>query len=185
MRKKIWTGAVVVLLASAASAGTLYRWTNAEGVVAYSDALKRIPEAYRATAVRVQTQDLESYERFTPTKPPVGASYGDRLDQRVDRLRALNAATAAEQAAARAPAPATAGRTGAIMVNNKMSIDIPADQMAGDEPLVVEEQRVRTGDTTTHLFVVRQGDRVLTVVRPHTNHSDADWPTEEELLGTE
>ena len=36
--------------------------------------------------------------------------------------------------------------------------------------------------TTTHVTVVRQGDRVLSVVRPESAAGGAGWPTEQELL---
>jgi hypothetical protein len=56
---------------------------------------------------------------------------------------------------------------------------------AGAEPIVVEEHRVRDGNATTHIYVVRQGDRVLSVMRPHTNQSDATWQDIEEVIGEE
>lgn len=185
MRKlitRMMTGALVLLLSSGASAGTLYRWTTADGVVSYSDELKRIPEALRASAVRIQTASLASYEHYTPSRAANAAGYAERLDARVERLRALNATADAELTASAAPSPA-GFPPAAIRVNRNLSIGIPSQQLAGDAPIVVEEQRVRTGDSTTHIYVVRQGERILSIVRPHTNHSSAGWPTEQELLG--
>ena len=54
-----------------------------------------------------------------------------------------------------------------------------------DEPLVVEEHRVRSGQTTTHVYVVRQGDRVLSVTRPSTNQSGTNWQDLEDVLRSE
>ena len=182
LSKLSWIGLVALMISSSANAGSLYRWTNADGVVAFSDEMKRVPEAYRASAVRIQTASLASYKRFTPAQPAQSKSYAEQLDAQVRRLRVLNAEVDAEQAPV---ARATGPELGQVRVNGRLSIALPGSQLASDEPLRVEEHRVRTGDTTTHVYIVRQGDRILSVVRPHTNHSDSNWPTFEELVGQE
>ncbi len=176
-----WIAGLALLAATSASAGSLYRWTNADGVISYSDDLKRIPPAFRAGAVRIPERDLTSYERYTPSRAPASASYLERLNAYNDRMRVLNADAEAEQRARRARPTATFPTT-AVAVNGRNAIAIPPAMVVGDEPVLIEERRVRTGDSTTHIYVVRQGDRILSVVRPNTNHSDSDWPTEEELL---
>jgi hypothetical protein len=168
-------------LASAANAETLYRWTNAEGVVAFSDDLKRIPEAYRAGAVRMETANLSEYKRFTPATPSQDEAYAKQLSEQVARLRELNAGVDAERAAAEAPAAPS--EVGALRVNGKLSLNLQGDPAADAGPIVVEEHRVRTGSATTHVYVVRQGDKILSVVRPHTNESGANFPTFEEVVG--
>lgn len=52
-----------------------------------------------------------------------------------------------------------------------------------DEPVIVERVRARSGDSlvTRHITVVRQGDRVLSVIKPRSRHSSSDWPTEADL----
>ena len=52
-----------------------------------------------------------------------------------------------------------------------------------DEPVIVERVRARSSDSlvTRHITVVRQGDRVLSVIKPRSRHSSSDWPTEEDL----
>src|SRR5690606_7254342 len=53
-----------------------------------------------------------------------------------------------------------------------------------DEPIVVERMRARSKDslTTRQIIVVRQGDRVLSVIKPtRDRHASADWPLEEDL----
>jgi hypothetical protein len=173
---------IVLFVVASANAGTLYRWTNADGVISYSDDLKRIPEAFRADAVQIPERDLATYERYTPSKAPTSDAYVERLNAHIERLRALNADAEAEQRARRSR-PMISYPTTAVAVGGRNAIAIPREMVVNDdEPVVVEERRVRTGDSTTHIYVVRQGDRILQVVRPNTNHSDADWPTEEELL---
>jgi hypothetical protein len=185
MRKLVELSGVVamaLLVVTSASAGNLYRWKNADGVISYSDDLKRIPEAFRAEAVRIPERDLASYERYTPSHAPASDSYVERLNAYIERLRALNADAEAEQRARRAR-PTVSFPTTAVAIGGRNAIAIPREMvLSEDEPVVVEERRVRTGDSTTHMYVVRQGDRILQVVRPNTNHSDSDWPTEEELL---
>jgi hypothetical protein len=177
MRKLwLWLGACA-LLAVSASAGTLYRWTNADGVVSYADELKRVPEAYRASAEPVKTASLSSYKQFTPAPAAESKNYTARLGEHVERLREVN------EAAAPAPAAPQGGQTlGQVRVNGKLSVALPGEGADGMEPIVVEEHRVRSGGVTTHIYVVRQGDRVLSVVRPHTNQSDAEWMSLEEVL---
>ena len=50
--------------------------------------------------------------------------------------------------------------------------------------MVVEQRRVRDRNniSTTHVTVVRQGDRILSVVRPESAHDRADWGDERELI---
>lgn len=52
-----------------------------------------------------------------------------------------------------------------------------------DEPVIVERVRARSRDSlvTRHVTVVRQGDRVLSVIKPRARHSTSDWPLEEDL----
>lgn len=52
-----------------------------------------------------------------------------------------------------------------------------------DEPVVVERIRARSRDsiTTRHITVVRQGDRVLSVIKPDSSDSSSDWPIEEDF----
>jgi preprotein translocase subunit SecD len=184
MRLLMFLSGVALALASAASADGLYRWTNADGVVSFSDDLKRIPEAYRASAVAVKGEDLAGYKQFTPAPAAETETYRERLNAHADRMRALNESVAAEQAAAK-PAPAQGASIGEVRVSRKLSLAMPEGVQAGAEPIVVEEHRVRDGNATTHIYVVRQGDRVLSVMRPHTNQSDATWQDIEEVIGEE
>lgn len=52
-----------------------------------------------------------------------------------------------------------------------------------DEPVVVERMRARSRGSlvTRQVTVVRQGDRVLSVIKPRSRHSSSDWPIEEDL----
>ncbi len=54
-----------------------------------------------------------------------------------------------------------------------------------DEPVIVERVRARSRDSlvTRHVTVVRQGDRVLSVIKPRSRQSSANWALEEDLEG--
>jgi len=178
------TGSLLtVALAGAAAAGPAYRWTAADGSIAFSDDLKKIPSQYRASAERVGTRNLADYPRYTPAES--GPARSDRtaaLVERIERLRAINATEPGFAA------PSASSQTHTILrLDNRASITIPNDRTADAEPVVVEERRVRDRNniSTTHMTVVRQGDKILSVVRPESAHDRADWADERELLGDE
>jgi hypothetical protein len=171
------------LVGGAGFAGSVYRWEAADGSVAFSDDVKKIPSQYRASAKMVRTGDLGGYARYTPAETRAASHERNlQLADRLERLRELNATPAAT------PVPARVGQTSTILrLDNRASVTIPNDQFGSDEPIVVEEMRVRDRNniSTTHVTVVRQGDRILSVVRPESAHDRADWADESELLGEE
>jgi hypothetical protein len=171
---------LAVAVATSAAGETVYRWNAADGSVAFTDDAKRIPAQYREQAQKTRTGDLASYGRYTPAR--AGAYPREaQLAERLERLRAINATAEAPAA----PVRASAGTQTILQLNNRSSIAIPNEQMIGDEPVVVEQRRVRDRNniSTTHVTVVRQGDRILSVVRPESAHDRADWADERELLG--
>jgi hypothetical protein len=168
-------------LAGPASAGSVYRWTADDGSVAFADDLKKVPSQYRASAKVVRTGDLGSYARYTPAETRAAARERSlQLEERLERLRELNEVPRV------APAPARVSRTDTILqLDNRTAIAIPNDGSDSGEPVVVEQRRVRDRNniSTTHVTVVRQGDQIISVVRPESAHDRADWPDESELLG--
>jgi hypothetical protein len=171
---------LAVAVATSAAGETVYRWTAADGSVAFTDDAKRIPAQYREQAQRTRTGDLASYGRYTPAQASAVPREA-QLAERLERLREINATAEAPAAPERAPA----GTQTILQLNKRSSIAIPNDQFLGDEPVVVEQRRVRDRNniSTTHVTVVRQGDRILSVVRPESAHDRADWADERELIG--
>lgn len=171
---------LAVVVATSAAGETVYRWNAADGSLAFTDDAKRIPAQYREQAQRTRTGDLASYGRYTPARAPA-YTRETQLAERLERLRAINAAGEAPAV----PVRASAGTQTILQLNNRSSIAIPNEQLVGDEPVVVEQRRVRDRNniSTTHVTVVRQGDRILSVVRPESAHDRADWADERELLG--
>jgi hypothetical protein len=173
------TGLLAVALVAPATAGNLYKWTGPDGDVSYTDDLKRVPQQYRAGAAQIKTKSLKTYERYTPQAVPGKNEQRERLQARLERLRAFN------------QEPRGTVRMGVphsqtvLRMNDRMSLAIPNDQITSSEPVIVEELRVRNPDTITtrHLTVVKQGDRVISVIRPKATHNGAGWQDEADLLG--
>jgi hypothetical protein len=164
--KLISVAGIILLMALATPglAGTLYKWTAEDGSVAFTDDAKRVPERYRSQVKTIQTGGLETYQRFTPEDPAAVASQRADLAARLERLRERRALT---PVAALQPAPKGAVSETLVQVNDETAVRIPVE--GSDEgPIVVEEVRVlRDGSNfTIHDTVVRQGDKVLMVVRP-------------------
>ena len=172
---------VTVAWVGAASAEPIYRWTAADGSVAFSDDLKKIPSQHRASAQSMRRGSLAGYERYTPAQTrPAAREHAVQLEERLERLRELNA----EPEASPAARPRMSRTSTVLRLDNRASVTIPNDRLGSDEPIVVEERRVRDRNniSTTHVTVVRQGDDILTVVRPESAHDRADWADERELL---
>jgi hypothetical protein len=178
------TSLLTAVLAGDAVAGPAYRWTAADGSIAFSDELKRIPSQYRASAVRVGTRSLDSYPRYTPAE--TGAARNDRTEalvERIQRLREINGTAGGAVASRESGQPTQT----ILRLDDRAAITFPNGRVDNDEPIVVEERRVRDRNniSTTHVTVVRRGEEILSVVRPESAHDRGDWQSERELLGEE
>jgi hypothetical protein len=169
--------ALLAILAAPALGGTLYKWTTEDGSLAYTDDPKRVPERYRSQVETFKTAGLDAYERFTPGDSARQSEQQRRLQERLERLRALN----------RPPRSAVAPADGVqpeimIRANRRTAVTIPNDT-AGQEPVIVEEMRVSDPDSisTRHVTVVRQGDRVLSVLKPASPEQPGNPPSETEF----
>lgn len=156
-------GAVV----PASWAGTLYRWETDDGVVSFTDDARRIPPRYQQTARVEERESLQGYARLTPADPGASARYAERLAERLERLRAVNAEPPAVRTQGRAPAEARSPRLSLRTGGEQPTIELDVSGETSG-PVVVEVMRLRDSATlaTRHVTVVRQGDRVLSVVDP-------------------
>jgi hypothetical protein len=183
---RIWKTLCASLLLSAAvagpaAAGSVWRWTADDGSIAFADDAKKIPSQYRAGAKLVRTGDLGGYARYTPAETRAASQERRlQLEERLLRLREMNETPVSTRAPARVAESHTV-----LRVDDRTAITIPNDRLGNGEPVVVEQRRVRDRNniSTTHVTVVRQGDEILSVVRPESAHDRADWPDESELLG--
>ncbi len=173
-------GILSLALCAPAMGGSLYKWKTADGTVSYTDDLKRVPEQFRGEAVQTKTSGLKDYARYTPRNEKAQVGQSERLQERLERLRAFNA-TPQGTVSFQAPSSQTI-----VRVNERLSVAVPNSGMdaQAQAPVVVEERRVRDPGaiTTRHVTVVKQGDRVISVIRPKSSHNGADWGDEAELL---
>ena len=171
-------------LAAPSVAGTLYKWTGADGSVSFADDLERVPERHRAGAEKIEASGLGRYARYTPTDGAAQRSHRERLDARLEKLREARALEHAVAARASVAAPALPTET-VVQINDDTAIRVPI--IASDDgPVIVEEVRVRRpgSNFTIHDTVVRRGDQILMVVRPPQPHQagPGDFVDEAELL---
>jgi hypothetical protein len=168
---KILTAAALGLsLATPALAADLYRWKTDDGGYAYTDDAKRIPEHYRKTAKLISTGSLTGYDRYTPG-PSTTPESRDALSERLERLRAFNVAydqAHAGQPAAMAVATGEGPRAPSVRMSPTAG---PSVEVSGNDdggPVMIEERRFRIADgfVTRTDTVVRQGDRIIAVVKP-------------------
>jgi hypothetical protein len=159
---------VTLLLAAPALAETVYSWRTEDGGYAFTDDADNIPPRYRDQASASEAGKLGDYARFTAKDPSATARYEERLADRLQHLRALNARPAAVWAAERAgretPPPIWL-RTGG---ENSPNLEITPGE--GQEPIVVETIHTRPAGkvVTRQSVVVRQGDRTLAIVKPRS-----------------
>lgn len=175
--------------AAPAAAGTVYHWRTEDGTYAFTDDEKAIPERYRDQVETRQLGGLQDYKRYTPTagSAKTGAPTGERASQpaageeRLERLRALNA-VASQPAAGGSDAPTITIRPGG---DQGPVIDLAPG--TADEPVVIETLRARPKGSwvTRSNVVVRQGDRVLTIIKPqlHETNVSSDIHQEEDFEG--
>ncbi len=178
--KRRWaarTGAAALafVLGASASAGTLYSWKTEDGTFAYTNDKKRIPAKYKGEAETSNLGKMQNYERFTPGPQVDDKAYADRIVERLEVLRGGDGMAAASSAGDTA-------KTGpyvrlAVDGRNRTEIDIPIGADAGDiEPVIVENIRMKKTNgrqSTRHFKVVRQGDKVLAVIKDKKHESPA------------
>ncbi|MCG8588152.1 MAG: hypothetical protein MJE66_02595 [Proteobacteria bacterium] len=152
--------AVGAMTGSAFAAGTLYHWKTEDGTWAFADDLKRVPERYRE---QVETRALESvkdYPRYTATDPKAQATYREGLARRVEATRQVAESPAVTP-------PAGGGNDGGLRLGADGQLGLDFSHGFEHEPIVIEKVRVRPKGkiTTRHDQVIRQGDRVLLILK--------------------
>lgn len=145
-------------LATPASAGTIYSWETADGHVAYTDDLKKVPARYR-DAMRVsQSAGIEDYARFTGQDSARSESHAQQLAERLAYLRSQSGARPAEMPYEQNVGVATVTVSG---------VDLRLPAADSSQPIIVEKLRVKGAGqiATRHDTLVRQGEVPLAIVR--------------------
>ena len=162
-------------VAGPAVAGNVYSWVTEDGTYAFTDDPKRIPAKHRDGATARPMGDLKRYERYTVDR--TGKSYTDRLWQRQTDLRDRSATEAPAVSAAPATGvgsglnfalPTTGGGSPGGHRGAQMQLPLGGLAAAGsNEPITVESVRMQptAGQATRHWTIVKQGDRVLSVIK--------------------
>jgi hypothetical protein len=134
------------LIVPAVGGADTFRYETEEGILSFTDDLKRVPARYRASAEKIPTRSLWTYPRLTPVAR--GATTHARWTAEVQPEAAMT-----EQAA-------PSKQTLSVQVAPGLWVQLDPEQEA---PLRVErEYRWFQGAFRPHT-VVRQGDRVLAV----------------------
>ncbi len=164
-------GAAALLLAIAApsaSGGPIYSWRTEDGGYAFTDDPKAIPARYRDEAKVRPSARLGDYARYTPSDDRAVERYSERLTQRLAHLRVVNA-----QPVMRRSAAAVAGGAGSttrltLDSANEYAPSVEISENTGGEPIVVETLFTRPEGkmVTRHSQVVRQGDKILSIMKP-------------------
>jgi hypothetical protein len=153
---------VTLFISLPALAGNIYSWRTEDGGYAYTDDAKAIPARYRDQVSTRPTDGLKNYRRITAAENGSSDDYGRRLSNRLASLRALNQDL--DRASAR-----NAYRDESVQIQvNAGAIDVGVPTSPADEgPIVIETVRFRYRDemATRHNTVVRNGDRVLTIIK--------------------
>jgi hypothetical protein len=182
-RNRILSGALVSTIAiagSVAASADIIAYRTDDGVFAYTDDRDNVPARYLADAVTVPDSRLNAYPRLTLEDTQAARAVSQRLEKRLDYLRQVNAATAAERdvaVSAAAQRTVISVATGSAQVPN---LDISADQAAG--PIVVEPILTKEGDRvrTRRATIVKQGDQTLAIVHGRSHHVDINTDIHDE-----
>jgi hypothetical protein len=180
---------LVAGLAGPAFAGNVYSWVTEDGTYAFTDDSKRIPAKHKAEAKKRPMGKLTRYERFTEVDSEKQEPYTDRLRER--RLAFRNMTSTAPMGAvvgavqSQGPGivystPVSGGRG-----DSGASVQIPIGQVASapSETTTIESIRTkpRHNMATRHWTVVKNGDRLVTVIkgelnqRPLKSKSESDF----------
>jgi hypothetical protein len=177
-------GAALVLSGPVAALADIIAYRTDDGVFAYTDDREKVPARYVASAVTVPDSRLHAYPRLTIEDTQSARAVSLRLEKRLDYLRQVNAATAAERdvaASAASQRTVVSVATGSAQVP---TLDISTDQAAG--PIIVEPILTKEGDRvrTRRATVVKQGDATLAIVKGRSHHVDinSDIHDEDALL---
>ncbi len=169
----------VGLLGGSAGAEGAYTWQTRDGVESYTNDPRDIPRRYRAEARPTELESLQSYPRFTPVDSTASRQYANRVAIRLAYLRSLNAGLGTAKTA-----PTAGGEQVVVRVDRDNASPEIAGPTRGDgrgEPVVTEIRRykVKGWEVTRHNTVVRQGDRVLAVVKPRPHQGSVAFESEE------
>lgn len=163
-------GATLLLAAVAAPAAAepVYSWRTEDGGYAFTDDPKAIPARYRDQVEKRETGRLGDYQRYTPSDDEATERYAAQLDRRLAYLRAANAQPVAPREAAAVAGSAGSKASLSMQSTENYAPSVVISENTGGEPIVVDTLFTRPVGkmVTRHTQVVRQGDQILSIMRP-------------------
>jgi hypothetical protein len=173
--------ALAYSLLAAPLAADIIAYRTDDGVFAYTDDREKVPARYAANAVTVRDSALRTYPRLTIEDTTVTRAVTARLEKRLDYLRQLNAASAAE----REVAEKAAAKNTVISIPTGADATAPSIQVSAgdnDAPIVVEPIHTKQDNRslTRRSTVVRQGDKILAITKGRSHHFNASTDVYEE-----
>ena len=170
--------AVLFAVATPAGATVVYRWKTDDGVYAFTDDAKRIPEKYRNQAKASPMRSLRGYKNYTPAQRSGTTAYRQQMEKSARDLGRLNARIYGEGAAPMGTSSRSAGNDGAALWVGQAGQSTVALQEGldsdSDEPIVIEQKRfyIPGLNSTRTNTIVRQGNRILAVTKPLAHQDD-------------
>ncbi len=166
--------ALMLAVAGPAAAKVVYRWKTDDGVYAFTDDAKRIPEKYRAAAKASPLRPLHGYKQFTPAQSSGTAAHVRRMEKAAQNLRTLNRRVYGQDTTVQpvygVGADEAILRTG---TDGLSTVEIQSGIDSG-EPIVSTQRRYYVPGliVTSTDTVVTQGDRIIAVVKPLPNQDN-------------
>lgn len=175
-------------LAAPSAADPVYSWRTEDGGYSFTDDPKSIPARYRDQAKMRETGRLHDYKRYTPSDGDATERYSEQLTQRLEHLRAVNQEprAAGHQGASHDAQGGVSEPTISMQSANDFEPSVEFDQSLGGEPIIVDTLFTRPAGkiVTRQSTVVRQGDKVISIVRPRLREINVatDIHDESELM---
>jgi hypothetical protein len=184
----VFVAALTAAVAAPSAADPVYSWRTEDGGYAFTDDPKSVPARYRDQVKVRETSGLHDYKRYTPSDSDATERYSEQLTQRLEHLRAVNEGPRAPrgQLASNAAPVAANEPTISLQSANDFEPSVEFDQGLGGEPIVVDTLFTRPAGkiVTRQSTVVRQGDKILSIVRPRLREINVatDIHDESELM---
>lgn len=188
---KILLGSLLIAgLAGPAFAGNVWSWRTEDGAYAFTNDSKRIPAKHRAEARQRSMGKLSRYDRYTEVSAETEKPYADRVRERQSELRERTGAAPIGAAFGTVPSNQTGlaysvpASGGGSNEGARILVPLSSNQASSEfEPTTVQDIRVKPRHSlaTRHFTVVKQGDRIVTVIKAELNQQPLDGRPESDF----
>ena len=176
---------LLLALAGVAEAKVVYRWNTDDGVYAFTDDPKRIPEKYRSEAKASPMRSLKGCRNYTPAQRSGTQAHLRQMQKAAKDLSQLNARLYGEGQGAPVAVYGTPPEEAVLRVGTagQTQVEIQSADLS-DEPFVIEQKRyyVPGLDSTRRDTIVRQGDKIIAITKPLPHQDDVSTIPSESVL---